>query len=159
MHTLTVRSPVPVIRRINLSAQAVSSAHIVGDICVTDDGRLIQEGSFLFQCLDAELDAFYVALSGIVRRYLEGRFDLRSPELTTEEFFVVASESPDLSQELRSLLHELLSRADLVKFAGHRPGSSEVDDSLAAAGRVLEETREPDGGQTQLGAMGAPARV
>ncbi len=107
----------------------------------------------------AELDAFYVALSGIVRRYLERRFNLRSPELTTEEFFLVASESPDLSEELRSLLHELLSRADLVKFAGHRPGSSEVDDSLAAAGRVLEETGEPDGGQTQLGAMGAPARV
>ena len=107
----------------------------------------------------AELDAFYVELSGIVRRYLEGSFDLRSPELTTEEFIVVASESPDLSQELRSLLHELLSRADLVKFAGHRPGSAEVEDSLAAAGRVLEETREPDEGQTELVAVGAPARV
>ena len=89
----------------------------------------------------------------------KGRFDLRSPELTTEEFFVVASESPDLSQELRSLLHEFLSRADLVKFAGHRPGSAEVEGSLGAASRVLEETRELGGGQTELAAVRAPAGV
>ncbi len=107
----------------------------------------------------AEVDGFYVKLSGIVRLYLEGRFDLRSPELTTEEFFVVASESPDLSQELRSLLHEFLSRADLVKFAGHRPGSAEVEGSLGAASRVLEETRELGGGQTELAAVRAPAGV
>jgi hypothetical protein len=107
----------------------------------------------------AELDAFYVELSGIVRRYLEGRFELRSPELTTEEFFLVASESPDLSQELHGLLNEFLTRADLVKFAGHRPGSAEVEGSLAAAGRVLEETRESGAGQRELAAVGAQVSV
>ncbi len=106
----------------------------------------------------AELDAFYVELSGIVRHYLEGRFELRSPELTTEEFIVVASESPDLSLELRGQLQEFLSRADLVKFAGHQPGSAEVEDSLGAASRVLEETREPDS-QAKLTPVGAPAGV
>jgi hypothetical protein len=101
------------------------------------------------------IDGFYVELSGIVRRYVERRFDLRSPELTTEEFFVVASESPDLTLELRALLHEFLSRADLVKFAGHRPGNEEVDDSLAAAGRVLEETRVLGETQAEVGHMKA----
>ena len=91
-----------------------------------------------------EIDAFYVELSGIVRRYFERRFDLRSPELTTEEFFVVASESPDLTPELQALLHEFLSRADLVKFARHVPGTEEVEESLGAARRVLEQTRPPD---------------
>lgn len=87
------------------------------------------------------IDAFYVELSGIVRRYLERRFDLRSPELTTEEFFEVARRSPDLKAELRALLHAFLSRADLVKFAGHRPVPEEVEESLEAAARVLKETR------------------
>ncbi len=98
-----------------------------------------------------EIDAFYVELSGVVRRYLERRFDLRSPELTTEEFFVIARGSPDLSSELRGLLHEFLSRADLVKFAGHRPGREEVEDSLRAAGRVLDETRDREQAQDRFG--------
>jgi len=36
--------------------------------------------------VEREMDAFFVRLSDIVRRYLEIRFGLRSPELTTEEF-------------------------------------------------------------------------
>jgi len=34
----------------------------------------------------AAVESFFVAISAIVRRYLEDRFDLRAPELTTEEF-------------------------------------------------------------------------
>lgn len=88
--------------------------------------------------------AFYVKLSGIIRRYLEDRFNLRSPELTTEEFLSVASRSPDLSSALRSLLADFLKRADLVKFAGLLPGQDEIDESVGAAQRFLEETRHPD---------------
>ena len=32
------------------------------------------------------IEAFFVEISAIIRRYLEDRFDLRAPELTTEEF-------------------------------------------------------------------------
>ena len=87
MHTLTVRSQTPVIRRINLSAQAVPSAQIIGDICVTDDGRSIQEGSFLFQCRDAELAAFYAALRGMGCSILE---DSSSPQV--KEVVIVEEE-------------------------------------------------------------------
>jgi HAMP domain-containing protein len=94
---------------------------------------------------DAEnIQAFYVMLSGIIRRYLEDRFDLRSPELTTEEFLAVASKSPDLSLNLRSLLGDFLTKADLVKFAGLRPAPDEIEESIAAARRFLEETRAPE---------------
>ena len=51
-----------------------------------------------------QMDAFFVELSRIVRGYLEDRFQLRSPELTTEEFFVVMSDSPDLSRDHQKLL-------------------------------------------------------
>ncbi len=89
-----------------------------------------------------DVEKFYVELSGIIRHYLENRFDLRSPELTTEEFLSIASRSPDLGAAHRGLLREFLSRADLVKFAGLRPGQDEIDESIAAARRFLEETRE-----------------
>ncbi|NIO11587.1 MAG: hypothetical protein GTO40_27635, partial [Deltaproteobacteria bacterium] len=46
-----------------------------------------------------QIDAFFVELSAIVRWYLENRFDLRAPELTTEEFLESMSWSPDLTGE------------------------------------------------------------
>ena len=92
---------------------------------------------------DAEhVDAFYVELSGIVRRYLEDRFELRAPELTTEEFLESVQHAPDLSREHQSLLRGFLRQADLVKFAGARPSAEDIDRSVAAARRFLEETRE-----------------
>jgi len=89
-----------------------------------------------------QMDAFFVELSRIVRGYLEDRFELRSPELTTEEFLVVMSDSPDLSRDHQQLLRSFLRRADLVKFAHLVPDASDVEDSIQAAQRFFEETRE-----------------
>ena len=54
----------------------------------------------------------------IIRRYLEDRFELRAPELTTEEFLTVAGTPVLLSHEHQKLLRDFLRQADLVKFAG-----------------------------------------
>jgi hypothetical protein len=92
---------------------------------------------------DAEhMGAFFVELSGIVRRYLEDRFDLRAPELTTEEFLEEVQRSPDFSPEHQVLLREFLRQADLVKFARLHPPEEEIARSIAAARRFLDETRE-----------------
>ena len=89
-----------------------------------------------------QIDAFYVELSGIVRRYLEDRFDLRAPELTTEEFLASVGESPDLSRDHQALLQDFLRQADLVKFAGMQPSNDDIERSIEAAASFLEETRE-----------------
>jgi hypothetical protein len=88
------------------------------------------------------VDAFYVELSSIVRRYLEDRFEMRAPELTTEEFLASVGESSDLSREHQTLLRSFLREADLVKFAGVQPSNEDIERSLDAARRFLEETRE-----------------
>ena len=85
---------------------------------------------------------FFVDLSQIVRRYLEDRFELRAPELTTEEFLASVGKSPDLSRDHQALLREFLRQADLVKFAGVHPSQDDIQHSIAAARRFLEETRE-----------------
>lgn len=90
----------------------------------------------------AGMDAFYVRLSLIVRTYLEDRFGLRSPELTTQEFLNEMGRSPDLARSHQQFLRGFLTQADLVKFAGHRPEDSAVTDSIASAERFLEETRD-----------------
>ena len=89
-----------------------------------------------------DADAFYVVLSDIVRRYLEDRFELRAPELTTEEFLLSVGESPDLSDEHQLLLREFLRLADLVKFAGLQPSADDMARSIEAAQQFLEETRD-----------------
>jgi hypothetical protein len=94
---------------------------------------------------EADADAWYVRLSGLVRGYLEGRFGLRAPELTTEEFLVMASQTQALQATHRDLLAELLSRADRVKFAAYVPPPQESSASLEAAARFIQDTRPVEG--------------
>ncbi|MCE2460176.1 MAG: hypothetical protein J4F38_05280 [Pseudomonadales bacterium] len=85
-------------------------------------------------------DAWYVELSDIVRRYIEERFALRAPELTTEEFLAEAGRSAELSAAHRELLSAFLARSDRVKFARYSPGEDESRDALHEARRFLNET-------------------
>ena len=91
---------------------------------------------------ERQMDVFFVQLSGIIRHYLENRFGLRSPELTTEEFLDELAKSPDLVRSHQRLLREFLHRADLVKFAHLVPDSADVEVSLDSARRFLESTRD-----------------
>jgi hypothetical protein len=90
---------------------------------------------------EREMDAFFVRLSNIVRCYLENRFGLRSPELTTEEFVQELANSPDLVRLHQRLLREFLNRADLVKFAHLVPNPADVELSLESARSFLEATQ------------------
>jgi hypothetical protein len=90
---------------------------------------------------DTGADAWFVALSSIVRRYLEQRYEIRAPELTTEEFLQVATARPELTAEHRSLLTLFLERCDRVKFAGYRPDAEESMATLKAARGFVEDTR------------------
>jgi hypothetical protein len=88
-----------------------------------------------------QIDAWFVALSAIIRDYLEQRYDIRAPELTTEEFLQVAAQSAELKTDQRALLSAFLERCDRVKFAGYRPDSDESIASLKAARAFVEDTR------------------
>jgi hypothetical protein len=90
---------------------------------------------------EGEADAWFVELSSIVRRYVEKRYEIRAPELTTEEFLLVATARPELREEHRDLLTLFLERCDQVKFAGYRPDATESLASLKAARGFVEDTR------------------
>lgn len=86
--------------------------------------------------------AFYSALSDVVRAYLEHRFGLRAPEMTTEEFLQVATRGGRLDRAHRQLLADFLVECDLVKFARHVPTLADCDRAFAAASRFVDETAE-----------------
>ena len=94
------------------------------------------------------VDPWYVELSDIVRRYVEERFSLRAPELTTEEFLLEAGRSAELTPAHRDLLSDFLDRCDRVKFARYSPGEGESREVLEVAARFLEESRAVEDGPT-----------
>jgi len=88
---------------------------------------------------------YYSALSDIVRTYLEQRFHLRAPEMTTEEFLLATAREGRLERTHRQRLGEFLVESDLVKFARHRPTIADADRAWEAAARFVEETsRQPE---------------
>ena len=127
----------PILLRYWLAARRRARRRSAYDIAAERLGRLLAAP----HTAPREIDAFFVELSAIVRRYVEDRFELRAPELTTEEFMASMRQSPDLSNDHQSLLHDFLRRADLVKFAQLMPPANDIDDSVGAARRFLDETR------------------
>ena len=107
------------------------------DVARSELDGLLQAG----RPTEKTMDAFYVKLSLIVRSYLEDRFALRSPELTTQEFLTEMGRSPDLARSHQKLLQKFLEQADLVKFAGYRPDAEVVSESIAAAEQFLGDTQ------------------
>jgi len=89
---------------------------------------------------EGRMAEFYVTLSAIVRHYLENRFGLRAPEMTTEEFFELMSRDGTLVPEHKQLVRQFLSHCDLVKFARYGPSRDEVDGAYDAAVRLVQET-------------------
>ncbi|HXJ37525.1 MAG TPA: hypothetical protein VMS22_26150 [Candidatus Eisenbacteria bacterium] len=86
------------------------------------------------------LKEFYSALSDIVRRYLEDRFGVRAPEMTTEEFLLATSRDGRLAAAHRRLLGDFLVESDLVKFARHVPTIADSERAFTAARRFIDET-------------------
>jgi hypothetical protein len=83
---------------------------------------------------------FHVLLSEIVKRFLAGMHGFDALDRTTEEVLaemLARGVSPDLWDEAR----RFLQASDLVKFAKHHPGSSEIDATVAAARALIESGR------------------
>ncbi|MCU0863559.1 MAG: hypothetical protein MUC36_07210 [Planctomycetes bacterium] len=90
---------------------------------------------------EAEVDAFYVELSGVLRVYLEERFGLCAPERTTEEFLAMLEHGDGLCREHRAELERFLRQCDLVKFAAAEPGENDHLATWALASAFVEATR------------------
>ncbi|MBF0594399.1 MAG: DUF4381 family protein [Candidatus Omnitrophica bacterium] len=90
---------------------------------------------------EEEIKMFYFTLSGIVREYIEARFSIRAPEMTTEEFMERLRHSPALSAEHQDFLNNFLNISDMVKFARFAPSAHDRAEALASARRFVEATR------------------
>jgi len=91
-----------------------------------------------------EIEKYYVLLSATIRYYLENRFGLHAPDMTTEEFLQAASTATSGGvplQDHRNLLQDFLTECDLVKFARYGPNEAQMRTAFGSAKRFVDETR------------------
>jgi len=69
---------------------------------------------------------YYIELTDILRKYIEGRFEVEAMEMTTDEIAAIFK-SIDIDDELKRKLKYILVLADLVKFAKAQPIANEHD--------------------------------
>lgn len=89
----------------------------------------------------SEPDRFCTAVSGILRIYLEERFNFHAPERTTEEFLVELQASSVLNTEQKQGLQLFLQSCDLVKFARFEPTETTLRELHESALRLVDETQ------------------
>lgn len=83
----------------------------------------------------------YIELTDILREYLEMRYRINTHEQTTAEI-LAGLKDKNMPSDARNILNQLLSGADLVKFAKERPAPAENEQSIAHAVDFIKLTRE-----------------
>lgn len=87
-----------------------------------------------------KIKAYYVELSEIIRRYIEGRYFVPALEQTTGEL-LDNLKTVTLEANPRAILHDLLERSDLVKFAKYEPTPNDHDHAWQLAESFVEATK------------------
>ncbi|MBP5626422.1 MAG: hypothetical protein J6W98_05830 [Bacteroidales bacterium] len=96
--------------------------------------------------------SFYSGITDALKTYIEDRFGVDAPEMTTAELFDALKGAEDLPAELREELRGIFECADYVKFAKHVASDEENARALPTAVRfvtstyqtVLEEEQKAD---------------
>ncbi|MCM8773254.1 MAG: BatD family protein [Candidatus Omnitrophica bacterium] len=99
----------------------------------------LEKKNYLSKC---EIEAYYTELCDILRHYIEGRFNIHAPWMTTEEFFSSLQEDNVLLKEYRDILKDFFNTTDLVKFAKHKPLNEEAVNSFIKVKELIEKTKE-----------------
>ena len=120
-------------------------------------GRWVRRGKF-YQMLPHEIALQYLeearrlmdphhareycfAVTNIIRDYVEARFHVAAPAMTTEEFLRDLVEVRDTMLEPhRVLLGEFLQHCDLAKFAGWRYSMPDLEAMHASARSFVQQT-------------------
>ena len=94
---------------------------------------------------------FYVELTMVVRRYVQRKYGIKAPHLTTEEFL---REFGDEGRGMRDELRKFLESADMVKFAGVEATPEMADEATDSAKGYLKSDSTALDGNRQLSKEG-----
>ncbi|MBR5158988.1 MAG: hypothetical protein IKW84_05340 [Bacteroidaceae bacterium] len=124
------RDDKPIIRRIKVEAKIPAHVRAISRI-----EELRQSGGPHSE----DSKSYYTQLTDILREYINERFGFNATEMTSYEILERLEESRD--KESLSELRDLLSTADMVKFAKFKPMLNENDQNLINALEFVNETK------------------
>jgi hypothetical protein len=84
---------------------------------------------------------YYTRITDVLRLYMEERYNMQAMEQTSEEI-LQSLKTMQLPDALMEKLRELLSVADLVKFAKYQPMTDDNENALVTAQGFVDETKE-----------------
>jgi hypothetical protein len=85
---------------------------------------------------------FVIEVSRVLRIYIEDRFALRAPHLSTEEFLFEAEQSDRLTDDWQKSLGDFLFQCDRVKFALAHLETPRMEALYSTAERFINQTAE-----------------
>ena len=85
------------------------------------------------------MKAYHIEVSEILRRYVEGRFNVPALEMTTWEI-ADGLERARVGREFREGLRRFLDQCDLVKFAKVRPDARASIEVLELGRRLVRDS-------------------
>ena len=88
--------------------------------------------------------AFYSGITDALKFYMDDRFGVDAPEMTTAELFDALKSDKDITPQMFSDLKELFERADFVKFAKHISSDEENAKALPLAVSFVTTTYQTD---------------
>jgi len=88
--------------------------------------------------------AFYSGITDTLKEYIDARFGVDAPEMTTAELFAAIKNSPDITPDLYNEMKDLFERADFVKFAKHLASDDENAKALPTAVRFVTSTYQAE---------------
>lgn len=97
-----------------------------------DQERLIERGG---------VREYYFRLSDIFRHYLEDRFSVPAVEQTTQELLPKIMSMAEVNPKVKSSIREVLTHADMVKFARQQPADTVIADNRQQVLTVIHETK------------------
>lgn len=124
------------LRRFIRPAPPAEPAHVVAfrELEILRSDELWQKG---------EIKEYYSRLSDILRRYIDGRYSIMSPELTTDETVRMLQKASVLKQDELTVIKDVLSLSDMVKFAKYIPQEEVHSKAFDDSYRFVEMTRMP----------------
>ena len=99
-----------------------------------------------------EVKLFYIRLSDILRRYIEGKFGISALDRTTAELMPEVRRHHSL-RELFPEIRAFFEDCDLAKFAKYVPSAEDITADLARARRVVDVTAPLAGVQAGQGVV------
>lgn len=83
---------------------------------------------------------FYTELTNILRQYVAGRYAINAPEMLTDDILIAVNQVAETKSSTESL-RQILTLADLVKFAKFQPLQNENDLSIMNAYLFVNQTK------------------